>query len=101
MSTATRNTPCPWWCTWDHDGPIYTEPGEHHRTMARTDHEDEVSIGTGHDDGMSVAIALLNGDAYFPLVEGSSARLRAVAAMLTAAADALDALDLSGARLGL
>jgi hypothetical protein len=85
---------CPAWCTFDHEGPFYAEPGEHERYLTSTHLRNFVGLHTP-DDGQSIEVSvwlLGNGAAAIPLEAASAVQLRAWAAMLLEAAAELDAL---------
>ncbi|WP_244929230.1 hypothetical protein [Nocardioides sp. W7] len=85
---------CPPWCTYDHDGPFFAEPGEHARYLTTTHLRNFVSLHTP-DDGTSIKVSvwlLGNGVVEIPLDANSAHQLRAWADMLAEAATELDQL---------
>lgn len=91
---ADRSPSCPEWCTFDHEGPFFADPGEHERYLTSTHLRNFVSLHTA-DDGklIEVSVWLLgNGVVEIPFDANSAAQLRAWAAMLEEAATEVDGL---------
>jgi hypothetical protein len=99
---------CPFWCTFDHGGQVYAEPGEHHRELASLDDQTCVNLyldGTPGQvawaDGRATVNVWVGGGDTVLQLEDAPRQLREMAVMLVEAAQKLEDLDLLGDRLGL
>jgi hypothetical protein len=97
----TATATCPFWCTYGHGG-LADDPDVHTAVLAEdSGHEVEIQVvAPGQPPELAVTLASEE-TAVLPIGDDGPGGLRAVAAMLCRAADALEALDLSGERLGL
>lgn len=81
---------CPAWCTFDHDGPIVANPGEHLNTLADNG-LDMVIIDSLGDEPATVQVWLGGNESYsFPLNTESADHLRALARVIADAATACE-----------
>jgi hypothetical protein len=90
---------CPPWCTFDHAGPVYMEPGDHRRRLADLgdEHGDSVALYVGPEQPMHVTV-FLGGDGCeeYPATRETIEHLRDLALMLKQASDGLSGLLVSG-----
>lgn len=94
---STHET-CPWWCTFDHDGPIHAEPGEHQHELVELDELTGVSLYLAEEGEAEVNVWVGGHDTVLTLEEAPR-RLREMAVMLVEAAQKLEDLDLLGEKL--
>ena len=96
--SPTKST-CPRWCSFDHDGPVLAEDGDHEHVLARGDGpdasvDDVVDIfGADHLAVPEVRVWLFGDPAVdLPWDEETAGRLREWSTLLAQAADQLDQL---------